>query len=190
MRRLNYPGADRFLLRCLLAGLLLCAAVPQPVQPAEEALSHRFTRIDPAYVAPDFVLEDMDGKRHTLQDYRGQVVLLNFWATWCPPCRREMPALEALYRKLQDQPFVVLAVNQWEDADHVFAYTGELNVFPSFPILFDPQSSVSAEYGVKGLPTSFLIDQQGRVTHRALGGRAFDHPEIEHTIRSLLQAGS
>jgi thiol-disulfide isomerase/thioredoxin len=99
-----------------------------------------------------------------------------------------MPALEQLYRKLDDQPFAVLAVNQWEDADHVFAYMGDLNVFPSFPILFDPESKVSAEFGVKGLPTSFLLDKQGRLVFRAVGGRAFDHPDVEQTIRRLLAA--
>lgn len=189
MRPLIYPNADWLPIRWLLACLLLLTGFPLPAQPSEEALSHRFNRIDPAFMAPDFALEDMDGKRHSIQDYRGKVVLVNFWATWCPPCRREMPALEAVYQKLRDQQFVVLAVNQWEDADHVFAYTGELNVFPTFPILFDPESTVSAEYGVKGLPTSFLIDRQGRVVYRALGGRAFDHPEVERTIRMLLNAG-
>jgi len=170
----------------LPAALLLFALSAAAV--AEEGLSHSFARIDPPRSVPDFSLPDMDGEMHALQDYRGKVVLINFWATWCPPCRREMPALEQLYRKLGDQPFAVLAINQWEDADHVFAYMGDLNVFPSFPILFDPESRVSAEFGVKGLPTSFLLDRQGRVVFRAVGGRAFDHPEVEQTIRSLLAA--
>lgn len=166
-----------------LLSLLLCAAAL-----AGEELSHSFTPIDPPRSAPDFSLPDMDGELHVLSDYRGKVVLVNFWATWCPPCRREMPALERLYQALGDEPFAVLAVNQWEDPDHVFAYMGELNVFPSFPILFDPESTVSAEFGVKGLPTSFLLDKQGRVAFRAVGGRAFDHPEVVQTIRQLLAA--
>jgi thiol-disulfide isomerase/thioredoxin len=171
-------------LHAMLLLLLLSAATA-----AEEELSHSFARIDPPLSAPDFSLPDMDGELHALQDYRGKVVLINFWATWCPPCRREMPALEQLYSKLADQAFAVLAVNQWEDADHVFAYMGDLNVIPSFPILFDPESKVSADYGVKGLPTSFLLDKQGRVVFRAVGGRAFDHPDVEQIIRSLLAAG-
>ena len=84
----------------------------------------------------------------------------------------------------------MLAVNQWEDADHVFAYTGDLNVFPSFPILFDPESKVSQQYGVKGLPTSFVIDRAGRLVYRAIGGREFDHPEIAQTIEALLAGSS
>jgi thiol-disulfide isomerase/thioredoxin len=96
-----------------------------------------------------------------------------------------MPALEALYQKLGGESFAVLAVNQWEDADHVFAYTGDLNVFPTFPILFDPESTISEQYGVKGLPTSFLIDKKGQLVYRAVGGRDFDHPQVEQLIREL-----
>jgi thiol-disulfide isomerase/thioredoxin len=171
-----------------LAGLVATLLFLSAALAAEEELSHSFARIDPPFSVPDFSLPDMDGELHTLQDYRGKVVLINFWATWCPPCRREMPALEQLYSKFVDQAFAVLAVNQWEDADHVFAYMGDLNVIPSFPILFDPESKVSADFGVKGLPTSFLLDKQGRVIFRAVGGRAFDHPEVEQTIRNLLAA--
>jgi len=166
-----------------LAGSVLAAAQPSP----DDGLSYQFSPLQPPQAAPAFVLPDMDGEQHALEDYRGKVVLLNFWATWCPPCRREMPALERLYQQLGEQGLVVLAVNQWEDPDHVFAYTGELNVFPSFPILFDPDSSVAERYGVKGLPSTFLLDQDGRLRYRAIGGRAFDHPEVERTIRALLE---
>lgn len=134
----------------------------------------------------DFTLKDLEGKDRKLSEWDGKVILLNFWATWCPPCRHEMPAMERLYRHYRDKGFVVLAVNQWEDPDLVFAYTGELNVFPSFPILFDPQSTVSQDYGVKGLPTSFVIDRDGRLVYRAIGGRDFDHPEILQRIGDLL----
>jgi thiol-disulfide isomerase/thioredoxin len=182
VRLLKHPYARAGLLTAILSLLLSATAA------AEEDLSHSFARIDPPRSVPDFSLPDMDGELHTLQDYRGKVVLINFWATWCPPCRREMPALEKLYNTLADEGFTVLAINQWEDADHVFAYMGDLNVIPSFPILFDPESRISAEFGVKGLPTSFLLDKQGDVVYRAVGGRAFDHPEVEQTIRGLLVA--
>ena len=175
----------RVLAALLSAALLLVPgrAMPQ-LEPPE--LSHRLTPLATPELAGDFVLEDMDGKRHALQDYRGKVVLINFWATWCPPCVREMPSLERLYQELSDEPFVVLAVNQWENADHVFAFMGQIDVFPSFPILFDPDSEVSEAFGVKGLPTSFLLDRSGRVVYRAVGGREFDHPEILQQIRALL----
>lgn len=150
-------------------------------------LSYRLTPLEQPLEAPGFTLKDMDGKPHALRDYRGNWVLINFWATWCPPCRKEMPSLEKLYQRFRDWPFRVLAVDQWEDADLVFSYMGELNVFPEFPILFDPESRVAEAYGVHGLPTSFIVDPQGRIAYRAAGGRAFDHPEVIRLIRGLLE---
>jgi thiol-disulfide isomerase/thioredoxin len=152
----------------------------------EQELSHTLAPLDPPLPAPGFSLKDMDDELHALQDYHGKVILLNFWATWCPPCRHEMPALEKLYLQFRERDFVVLAVNQWEDPDLVFAYTGDLNVFPTFPILFDPESTISQQYGVKGLPTSFVIDRDGRVVYRAIGGREFDHPGVTGIIEQLL----
>ena len=170
----------------LLAGCMLVVS-PAPAQMEVPALSHTLTRLAEPVVAPDFVVEDMDGEPHSLRDYRGKVVLINFWATWCPPCRREMPSLENLYQKLRDQPFAILAINQWESPDHVFSYMGDLSVFPTFPILFDRKSEVSEAFGVKGLPTSVVVDKQGRVVLRAIGGREFDHPGIERAIRGLIE---
>lgn len=167
--------------------LLLCLPLLAWAQMETPELSYTLSRVDPPRPAPDFELRDMDDEPHALKDYRGKVVLLNFWATWCPPCRREMPSMERLYQQLDKEGFVVLAVNQWEEPDHVFAYMGQLEVFPSFPILFDPESKVSQLYDVKGLPTSFIIDREGRIVYRAIGGRAFDHPEMVRAIRELLK---
>jgi thiol-disulfide isomerase/thioredoxin len=153
--------------------------------PAPE-LSHELTRLDTPVSAPDFTLENMDGEKISLNDFHGQVVMLNFWATWCPPCRREIPSMESIYQDLGKDGFVVLAVNEFEDPDHVFAYTGQLSVDPTFPVLFDRDSSVSQLYGVKGLPTTVLIDKQGKMVYRAVGGRDFDHAEVRDIVRSLL----
>jgi len=184
--RLKNHGISTRSLLGLLTCLVLLSAFAVTAR-AEGELGYRFTPLAPLQAAPDFSLQDMDEETHTLSDYRGKVVLVNFWATWCPPCRKEMPALEALYKKLGTEDFAVLAVNQWEDPDHVFTYTGDLNVFPTFPILFDPESAVSEKYRVKGLPTSFLVDKQGRLAYRAVGGRDFDHPEVEKLILELQQ---
>jgi len=165
--------------------LVLPAAVVNAELPAPD-LSYELTKLDAPIPAPDFTLEDMDGKRHSLSDYRGKVIMLNFWATWCPPCRREIPSMESIYRDLGKSGFLVLAVNEFEEPDHVFAYTGQLSVFPTFPILFDRDSAVSQAYKVKGLPTTVLIDTQGRIVYRAVGGRDFDHPEVRKTVRELL----
>jgi thiol-disulfide isomerase/thioredoxin len=164
----------------VLPTTLIHAELPAP------ELSFELTKLDAPIPAPNFSLEDMDGQRHSLSDYRGKVVMLNFWATWCPPCRREIPSMESIYRDLGKSGFVVLAVNEFEEPDHVFAYTGQLSVFPTFPILFDRDSAISQEYKVKGLPTTVLIDKRSRIVYRAIGGRDFDHPEVRKIVRDLL----
>jgi len=150
-------------------------------------LGHNLTAVRNPAPAPEFTLDDMDEEQHSLKDLRGKVVLLNFWATWCPPCRREMPSMERLYQKLSGEDFTVIAVNQMEDGDHVFAYIGQLDVDPTFTILFDKDSKVSNSFRVNGLPTTYLIDKQGKIRYRAIGGREFDHPEVEKQIKQLMQ---
>ncbi len=165
----------------------LVALGTQAASDNQPKLGYQLTPVPKPAPAPAFKLEDMDQEQHRLEDLRGKVVLLNFWATWCPPCRREMPSMERLYQKLNGDDFTVIAVNQMEDADHVFAYIGQLEVDPSFTILFDKDSKVSSSFRVNGLPTTYLIDKQGKIRYRAIGGREFDHPEVEKQIRQLMQ---
>lgn len=181
-----WPRPEWTVLPALLTLALLLLPGQATAQSDSPALSHRLTPLAAPMPAERFELEDMDGTRHSLADYRGKVVLINFWGTWCPPCVEEMPSLERLYQRLRDQSFMVLAINQWENTDHVFAFMGQIDVFPSFPILFDPDSEVSEAFGVKGLPTSFLLDRSGRVVYRAVGGRQFDHPDMVELIGALL----
>ena len=179
----------RFAIRILAGALLACAAAASPVQAqttALPALSHSLTAIDPRTDAPGFRLVDMEGKAHDLAQYRGKVVLVNFWATWCPPCRREMPSLERLQRKLGARSFVVLAVNVGETVDMIFPFLGTLDTQPTFPILLDQDSKVLKSWPVKGLPTTFILDRSGRLSRRAIGGREFDHPEVVKTIEKLI----
>jgi peroxiredoxin len=168
----------------LLSCLLMFSA--QAAERQQPKLGHILTAISKPVPAPGFTLEDMDGKKFSLKDYRGKVVLLNFWATWCPPCRREMPSIERVYQHFKSRNFVVLALNQMEDGDQVFTYTAELAVAPTFPILFDKDSDVSRAYSVVGLPTTYLIDKKGNIRFRAIGGREFDHPEVEKQILQLM----
>ena len=165
-------------------------AGPAVAQMALPELSHELNRVDPPKEAPDFQLQDMDGETHSLADYKGKVVILNFWATWCPPCRREIPSMEAIHQAFKDEAFAILAINEWETEDHVFAFTGQLSVDPTFPILFDRESEIAQEYGVKGLPTTVFLDKKGRIVYRAVGGRDFDHPEVKKIIQGLLREGS
>ena len=175
-------------LSLLLGAAALSIAGTVAAAPPLPEMSHTLTALKPAKAAKNFTLPDLDGKPHTLSDYRGKVVLVNFWATWCPPCRREMPSMERLSQRLKDQPFVILAINQQEDPEQVFVFTGQLDPSPTFPILFERNSKVANAWGVLGLPASFIVNKQGRVVYRAMGGREFDHPEIERAIRKLLDA--
>ena len=151
-------------------------------------LGYRMTAVSKPVPAPQFVLEDMDEEKINFDEYKGKVVLLNFWATWCPPCRREMPSMERLYQKYKDDDFTIIAINQMEDGDTVFSFTGQLALSPTFDILFDYTSDTSKNYRVNGLPTTFLIDKKGliRYRYRAIGGREFDHVEIEKIIEALM----
>jgi len=149
-------------------------------------LSHELSPVERVVSASDFELKNMDEESKKLSDYKGSVVLLNFWATWCPPCIREMPSMERLHQKIGGEKFNVIALNQMEDADQVFAFTGQLEIDPTFEILFDETSSVSSSYSVRGLPTTYLIDKKGNIRYRAVGGRLFDHPDVVQIIKQLI----
>lgn len=116
----------------------------------------------------DFRLTDLDGNQQSLSQYRGKIVLLNFWATWCKPCTTEMPAMQASFDKLRDKGFVVLAINELEDdakvREHIKTYGH------TFPVLMDRDNKVANQFGVFGLPVSVFIDQQGRVQEYIKGG--------------------
>jgi peroxiredoxin len=120
-----------------------------------------------------------------LTDYRGKVVLLNFWATWCEPCKKEMPEIQSAYEKFKDRGFVVLSVNFGEDPDPAaaFAHHGRL----AFPILLDPNVNVAARYGVVNLPVSFFIDQEGIIQERVFGG-TLTEKNIGETVLRLIKS--
>lgn len=133
-------------------------------------------------LAPLFRLTTIDGQTIDLADTQGDVVLVNFWATWCPPCRAEMPVIEAAYQQHKDKGFRVLAVDLREDAPLVTAYGQELGL--SFPLLLDQSGDVALAYRVQNLPRSFLIDRQGRVVRIHPGELT---PEtIERYLQELL----
>jgi peroxiredoxin len=137
------------------------------------------------FVAPDFSLRGEDGKTYRLSDYRGKVVVLNFWATWCPPCREEMPAMERAHHKVKGGKIAIIAVNVGEDEDAVFGFTG---LYPmSFPLPLDTDGSVTKKYPVPGLPTTYIIDPNGTATHRAVGGRNWDDDALLNQLRAMLK---
>jgi len=117
--------------------------------------------------APEITLKDLQGQEVRLSDLRGKVVLLNFWATWCKPCKEEMPAMQVSYDKLRGQGFVVLAVNELEDTEKVIEHIRSHG--HTFPVVMDHDNRVANRYGVVGLPASFLIDRQGIVREHIFG---------------------
>jgi peroxiredoxin len=129
----------------------------------------------------DFTLADLQGKVWNLKDLRGKVVLLNFWATWCPPCRKEMPDLEALYLKFKDKDLVVLAISD-EDAAKVNPFLVEQNI--TYPVLLDPGRKVNEQFQIEGIPKSFVYDRSGK-----LAAQSIDMRTQRQFLEMLKQAG-
>jgi thiol-disulfide isomerase/thioredoxin len=184
----------RLVVAYVLLGMLL-AACPSPADQPEaipdvDSSDARAVETDsagiikPSYIgpAPDFTLVTLAGDSLRLSDLRGQVVLVNFWATWCPPCRAEMPAIEKVYRSFKPLGLEVLAVNL-ADQDGQAAVSGfiqELGL--TFPIPLDLDGSVNARYTLRGLPSSFFIDRQGVIRSVVVGG-----PMSEALIQSKIE---
>ena len=133
---------------------------------------------------PALALKDLEGREHRLADYRGKVVLVNFWATWCEPCREEMPAMQRLQQRLEGKPFVVLAVDFGEGDARVKGFLKELPL--PFTFLLDRDSSVARAWRVRVLPVSFLIDADQRIRYSAVGDAAWDSPAVEQVVGRLL----
>jgi thiol-disulfide isomerase/thioredoxin len=162
--------------RRFIAALLALAAAP-----AAFAQGRGMSALPTVAPAPTLRLPDADDQPVDLAQYKGRVVLVNFWATWCPPCRKEFPSLSRVKKLFKPGEFEVVAVNVGEDPDTVFSFAG----IADFPVVFDRDSQAMARWGVRGLPTTFLVDRQGRLAYRATGGREFDAAEIVALIRSL-----
>ncbi|WP_163101043.1 thiol-disulfide oxidoreductase ResA [Peribacillus alkalitolerans] len=129
--------------------------------------------------APDFVLNDMEGNKHKLSDYKGQGVFLNFWGTWCKPCEKEMPFMNNQYQKYKDQGVQILAVNVGESEFAVKSFVNDFDL--TFPVLIDKKSQVQNAYGVNPLPVTFLIDKDGKVIDSITGTLT------EKDIRDLME---
>ncbi|HMF86196.1 MAG TPA: TlpA disulfide reductase family protein [Nitrospiraceae bacterium] len=132
--------------------------------------------------AEDFRLTDLEGKQQSLSQYRGKIVLVNFWATWCKPCTTEMPAMQTIYDKLRDKGFVVLAVNELEDDAKVREHIKQYGY--TYPVLMDHDNKVANQFGVFGLPVSVFIDEKGVVQEYIKGGLLTEQ-KIEETLARI-----
>ena len=117
--------------------------------------------------APDLRLESLDGRQVSLADYAGQVVLLNFWATWCPPCKEEIPAIERAYVAHRDEGFMVLGINEGEALEIVQTFASELGI--TYPVLIDKRGDVAAQYRRRGLPLTLIVGRDGVIQVRHEG---------------------
>ncbi len=135
--------------------------------------------------APDFTLKSRDGKNVRLSDLRGQVVLLNFWASWCGPCRQEMPILDEIHNKYKSLGFSVLGVNLDAKSSKAINYLKDTPV--SFPVLYDPKGDVSSQYGVQAMPSTVIIDKDGNVRYLHEGYKSGYEDDYRQQIKTLMR---
>lgn len=184
-------GGKRWVLYASLAGLVGLVVL------LAWASQDRLSPVEIGGPAPDISTSDLHGVPRTLDDFRGKVLLINIWATWCTPCKAEMPSLQRLYEQIRDDDFQILAVSidrAPPDDDPAKPLGGRLQAFAdslglSFPILHDPAGDITLAYQTTGVPESFILDRRGYIHERVLGPREWDDPRNVEMIRGLLHAG-
>jgi len=134
--------------------------------------------------APALVLNDLQGKRHALADYKGKVILLNFWASWCPPCRAEMPSMWRLKQRLKDKPFEVIAVDMAEPPETVNTFLSD-KIKRDFIVLMDEKGEALRDWQVYVFPSSYIIDRDGNIRLAVFGEVAWDTPELIDKLKPL-----
>jgi thiol-disulfide isomerase/thioredoxin len=164
----------------VLVLLMLITACSQSASETEE---------NKRLAAPDLVLQDLAGNTHRIEQYRGQVLLINFWATWCPPCRAEMPSLWRLRKKIGANDFQIVAINMGEDKALITAFMPR-SMLEDFIVLQDRKSALLEPWRVTAFPASYLIDRQGRIASTYYGALDWDQPQMVGRIEGLLAEGS
>ena len=181
--------------KIILITAVVCAALiilPQSAQAQVSADASRLLRaariqvLNQPLVPQDFTLQLLAGGSAALSSYKGKVVILNFWATWCPPCRDEMPSMETLYRRFKDQGLEILAVNLGENTATVRQFIQ--NNRHTFPVLLDSNNRISAIYGVEAIPTSYILDREGRIIARIVGAIYWDTPRVIAAFDALIKS--
>ena len=168
--------------------IIAVQALDSPLSAAEHFGRLGFQLPTEKFAAPDFTVKDLNGNPVSLSDFRGRPVLFNLWATWCPPCREEMPSMEKLYTKLKDEGFVILAASSTLSNDKladVQSYAKKNNF--SFHVLFDAEEAIDYSYFTGSIPTSYIIDKDGMMVARLVGGIDWSTPQMETAIRELLK---
>jgi thiol-disulfide isomerase/thioredoxin len=164
--------------------------VPFAAKPAEgdEKINRLFQemgilRTDPTPVPEDIQLDDLVGNKVNMTEFKGKIIFLNFWATWCPPCRKEMPAMEKLHNKLQDQEFIMVSVSLKESARKVGEFFKKQNL--TFAALLDPKGHASKKFGIAQIPTTFVLNKNGDIIGKALGPRRWERKAAVDFFKQL-----
>jgi len=173
----------RYSFLILLLILVGCSSQNQDTNSVLDSIGSLDEAVSAPIAAPDFSLDSLDGKTYSLKELRGKWVIVNFWATWCVPCRAEMPGFQSLYEDYSDE-IEILAVNNNETADVVADFRDEFGL--SFPLLLDPSQITLSQYKVLGLPITVLVDPDGLIVWEYLGGIKLD--EFEATLTEFMEA--
>ncbi|MES9940263.1 MAG: TlpA disulfide reductase family protein [Candidatus Thiodiazotropha sp. 6PLUC2] len=175
--RLGYSRSS--LAWSILFLFILWLSLPKAISADQRLLSEA----KPLLALP-FRLKDLEGEFHQLHDYRGRVVIVNFWASWCHPCRNELPSMNRAWDRLKSKSVAMLAINLGEEAEAVNAF---LNDYPiDFQVLLDYQGRISQRWGVRGMPTTFVLNRRGKIIYKVVGEREWDDPVIHKQIEGLL----
>lgn len=134
---------------------------------------------------PDFTLSDLQGESHSLSDYRGKAVMVNFWATYCGPCIKEIPSMQRLQEKLGAERFAILAVNMAEERADIEAFLKKHDIRVNFPLLLNPEGDVVESWMITAVPTTFIVDPEGNIRYALFGGIEWDKPGVIETINGL-----
>lgn len=184
-RKNNMSGMFVLGVGLILVGAAAFLLWPRPDVSANSAVSGQSLTVPVAvdYEAPELTLSDLEGVEHSLADYRGKVVLVNLWATWCPPCKAEMPTLDAYYQAHQADGFVTLAINDGDPTEDVADFVQEYKL--TFPVLLDPTYEASERaFKSLNLPSSFVIDREGQIRLRWVG--EIDRAALDKYVSPLI----
>lgn len=184
-RTANIPAMIVVGVGLILVGLAAFIAWPRPDTDTSASASNGNLTIpvEVDYAAPSLTLSDLSGVQHSLVDYHGQVVLVNLWATWCPPCKAEMPVLDAYYQAHQAEGFATIAINDGDPSDAVATFVNEYDL--SFTVLLDPTyEATDHAFKARNLPSSFVIDREGNVRLRWVG--EIDRAALEKYVTPLI----
>ena len=160
--------------------LALLAVISGPLQAAE------LKPYKGSMLATDFTLKDMQGDTHRLSSYRGNVVLINFWATWCPPCVEELPSMQRLQNMYKGKPFTILTIDVGEPADLIQPFLEKVDA-TELTVLLDKDGTSHKDWKIYVFPTNFLLDKSGNISHAGVGALNWDEPAVTSIIDQLLK---